>query len=148
MAICFQLFRFSWDSQAEIMIMTVLTLAQSMCLYHEGNLMSIIQNCWDPHSKKNKTKTSILIFPSRLSIRPFLANFPVWYLQDFLCFQDVLYRKTCHTRVNFEPKRREAKIQILYHPENTPGNQRFSGVFRGYEMGTFATNEFSPRVFT
>ena len=43
---------------------------------------------------------------------------------------------------------REANIHILYHPESTPGNQRFSGVFRGYKIGTFARNElkgYSPR---
>ena len=32
-------------------------------------------------------------------------------------------------------------INILYHPGNTPGNQRFSGVFRGYKIETYARNE-------
>ena len=43
--------------------MKVLTLAQSMCLYNEGNFMSILQNRWDPHcKKKNKAKASIPMF--------------------------------------------------------------------------------------
>ena len=36
---------------------------------------------------------------------------------------------------------REVNVYILYHPENIPGNQRFSGVFRGYKMVTIARNE-------
>ena len=33
-----------------------------------------------------------------------------------------------------------ANIPIL-HPLKTPESQRFSGVFRGYKMGTIAKNE-------
>ena len=71
---------FSWDSQAEIMIMTVLTLAQSMCLYHEENLMSILQNSWDPHYKKTKQKHQFQCFLSQLSIRPFQVNVQVPFM--------------------------------------------------------------------
>ena len=42
-----------------------------------------------------------------------------------------------------------AKVAIL-HPLKTPGNQRFSGVFRGYKIGTLAGNEliyFCDRTF-
>ena len=35
-----------------------------------------------------------------------------------------------------------ANVHILY-PLKTPENQRFSGVFRGYKMGTLAGNELN-----
>ena len=69
--------------------------------------MSILQNRWDPHYKKAKEKHQFQCFLSRLSIRPFSANVSIWYLlktSGFPVFyiEKVLYRKTCHRRVNFE----------------------------------------------
>ena len=37
-----------------------------------------------------------------------------------------------------------ANVPILYPPK-TPENQRFSGVFRGYKMGTLARNGLNNR---